>query len=318
MKIKIKDLNPNPYRDMKHYPISKEKVDALVSSIKDTGFWDNILARRKDGEIQLAYGHHRLSALKKSLGLETYVDIPVKDLSDALMIQIMANENMDDWKTTPGVIDETVRVAKEFLESHPDEAKKYGDPAKIKHHTSMGVSFISKFLHWPESRVNFSLERLNLIEEKIIDKEAIEKLPTERAARDFVKAIKETKLPLHKQKAAVEKILDSNRGERNVKDAVIGEKYITPKKKAEYIKKDRVMEFETYAAGLRNDGMDFLDKLRKFRTLKSQIGEFTPGINSKSLDRTLSDIQKQISLIIKHDAHEKNKPTSANTKRITN
>jgi phosphatidylserine/phosphatidylglycerophosphate/cardiolipin synthase-like enzyme len=40
------------------------------------------------------------------------------------MLKIMANENMDDWKLGPKVIDETVRVTKKFLEEHPEEMAK--------------------------------------------------------------------------------------------------------------------------------------------------------------------------------------------------
>lgn len=50
----------------------------------------------------------------------------------------------------------------------------------------MGADLIARFLNWKEFRVGYSLERLHLIDEKIVDKEAVESLPTERAARDFV------------------------------------------------------------------------------------------------------------------------------------
>ena len=65
MKVKIKDLKPNPFRDMKNYPINQEKIQSLTNSINETGFWDNILARKNNGNIEIAYGHHRLVVLKK-------------------------------------------------------------------------------------------------------------------------------------------------------------------------------------------------------------------------------------------------------------
>ena len=36
-----------------------------------------------------------------------------------VMIQMMANENMQEYQTSIVVIDETVRVAKDFLEKYP-------------------------------------------------------------------------------------------------------------------------------------------------------------------------------------------------------
>ena len=37
------------------------------------------------------------------------------------MIQIMANENMEEWTTEVQVIDETIRATKKFLGKHPEE-----------------------------------------------------------------------------------------------------------------------------------------------------------------------------------------------------
>ena len=45
MKIEVKNLEPNPYRNIKKYPFDKEKLKALKTSITETSFWDNILAR---------------------------------------------------------------------------------------------------------------------------------------------------------------------------------------------------------------------------------------------------------------------------------
>jgi ParB/RepB/Spo0J family partition protein len=119
MKIKVSAIRPNPFRHIEKYPILEEKVEALKTSISETEFWDNIVVRRaSEGDkiaYELAYGHHRLEALK-ALGIEE-IDIPVKDIEDAMMLKIMANENMDSWKSNPAVIMETVSAAKEFLDA---------------------------------------------------------------------------------------------------------------------------------------------------------------------------------------------------------
>ncbi len=43
------------------------------------------------------------------------IDIPVRDIDDATMIQIMAEENLN-WSTSPAVMVQTILVAKEFLD----------------------------------------------------------------------------------------------------------------------------------------------------------------------------------------------------------
>ena len=48
----------------------------------------------------------------------------MKDLTDAMMIKIMANENMDQWKMNPGVVMETVSTARDFLDK---ELAKFDD-----------------------------------------------------------------------------------------------------------------------------------------------------------------------------------------------
>ena len=123
------------------------------------GFWDNILARGIDGHVQIAYGHHRLEALKRIKDLTEMVDIPVKTFTDATMIQTMANENMDDWKLGPKVIDETVKVTKKFLEDNPDIYSKYTAVAVYDPHYSKEVCGFSKFLNgnWIPYRVYHSV-----------------------------------------------------------------------------------------------------------------------------------------------------------------
>jgi hypothetical protein len=123
MKVQIKDLEPNPYRDIKNYPMDQIKIETLKNSIEQTGFWDNILARKINGHIQIAYGHHRLEALKLVKKPTDYIDIPIKDLDDATMIQIMANENMEQWETNQYVINESVKVAKDFLDGELKKCK---------------------------------------------------------------------------------------------------------------------------------------------------------------------------------------------------
>lgn len=259
MKVKIKDLYPNPYRDMDNYPINRDKVETLKASIKQTGFWDNIVARNMDGKIQIAYGHHRLTALREALPWDTEVDIPIKDLPDSVMIQIMANENMEEYRTGPAIIDETVRVAKKYLEEHPEEAIKYGDLSKMKHDSSVGRSSISRFLNWPESRVSYSLERLNLERSGMVNRQAINKLPTERSARDFVKAAQKWELPVEEHESVVDEIMRTeNYGFDQVEKVVSEAKYKNKPKerKEEYEREIKIIQFNNYCVSVFGKSVD--------------------------------------------------------------
>jgi len=115
MKVKIKDLKPNPFRDFKNYPRDEEKIVVLMKSVKKTGFWDNLLARRKDGKYEIAYGHHRYVVLKRVFNPEDEVDIPVKELDDWTMIMIMIDENMEEYRADSQVLNEGIKAAFLYL-----------------------------------------------------------------------------------------------------------------------------------------------------------------------------------------------------------
>lgn len=80
-------------------------------------------------------------------------------------------------------------AAKRFLEEHPEEILRLAT-AKIKKPGRVNAQLVKEFLGWKHERVLDCLERLGMMERGDVEPEAIRKLPAERAARDFVKAVK--------------------------------------------------------------------------------------------------------------------------------
>ena len=186
--VAIKDLLPNPFRKIERYPIQRAKVEALKESFQKTTFWDNCVARIKNNQVELAYGHHRRQAL-----LEYYqadpdhkVGIIIRELSDETMIQIMANENMEEWGTNSAVEQETIRTV---VEAYAEGKIKLGQPGfkmakadmryapsfiKGQHVICSGIShpytavLIASFLGWDKQKVQTILAALELIEEGIL------------------------------------------------------------------------------------------------------------------------------------------------------
>lgn len=174
MHVKVRDLHPNPFRHMDRYPIRREKVDALRESLRKTGFWDNVVARQQDGQVQIAYGHHRLVALQEEYGPDRDVNVILRDLDDAQMLQIMANENMEEWGSSVWVEMETVAAV---IQAY-DEGKIELD--KPSAHTVQGLfqtplkqtysaATVADFLGWhdpsgrPSYKVATAIEALDLI-----------------------------------------------------------------------------------------------------------------------------------------------------------
>ncbi len=105
--VSVANLKPNPFRRLEEYPIIREKIDALKESISSTGFWGTIVGRPNGNGVEIAFGHHRLQALKES-GVER-VEIIVRDLSNEQMLKMMARENLEEWGTSAWVELETIR-----------------------------------------------------------------------------------------------------------------------------------------------------------------------------------------------------------------
>jgi hypothetical protein len=175
MQVKVRDLHPNPFRHMARYPIRREKVDALKESLRKTGFWDNVVARQQDGRVEIAYGHHRLVALQEEYGPDREVSVILRDLDDTKMLQIMANENMEEWGNSAWVEMETVSAVIQaydegriVLDQPNPRTKLSGMSRSASGHLYTPVT-VANFLGWhdpsgnPSYKVTTAIEALDLI-----------------------------------------------------------------------------------------------------------------------------------------------------------
>lgn len=159
--VKLKDLHPNPFRHIESYPIRPEKVEELVRSIKTNKWWNNIHARpREKGGFELAYGHHRLAALRKVYKADDEVQIMVAPLTDEQMLRYMAAENVaeagGDALTemhTVGAVIEAHEAGIITLDPPPSKSR----TAYIRHAAVNGedrpytIASVAAFLSWPYS-----------------------------------------------------------------------------------------------------------------------------------------------------------------------
>jgi hypothetical protein len=175
MKYKLKDIKPNPFRNIDNYPINREKVKALRESIGQTGFWDNVVARQNNGHPEIAYGHHRMSALREEYGPSHTIDLILRPLSDEDMIKIMARENMEEWGSNAQIEMETVKaVVLAFAEGRiklqatsRDVECRYA-PSFIKGNAKNAFAYnavtVGSFIGWHPEKVKGALRSLELIE----------------------------------------------------------------------------------------------------------------------------------------------------------
>jgi ParB-like nuclease family protein len=243
IKVAIKDLLPNPHRRIEHYPIKREKVDALKESIGTTEFWDNLVGRKKGDKVEIAYGHHRWNALRELYQGTHEIGINVRDFSDTDMLKIMARENMEEWGSSALVEMETVaavldayREGKIELDSPAGKTASreiryiFHDP-KSKPYSPTSVG---KFLGWLrpsgqiQDKVYWILNALDLIREGLLNEKQLEGLGTDQARSLILEA--------HSRKEARERSAkaDEQKAEQAKKEA---EKAASPAAKEAAIKR---------------------------------------------------------------------------------
>jgi len=231
MRVKVKDLEFNPFRNIKLIPIDKVTVEKLKDSIKDLGLWAGMTARPKNNDLksdkyQIPFGHHRLVAIRE-LGIEE-IEISVNEISDFNMVLMMVQENMTQRGVSVEMINGTIREVKEFLDG---ELAKYDDWDNVNEvinvlfgstrqfqqckRDGVGQTTILKFLKGaiPQWRIASALD---LIKSNDIESEAINILDSTGQVEGFKKAIRkvnkeriergEKPIPKDGQKKLAEKI----------------------------------------------------------------------------------------------------------------
>lgn len=122
VRIALKDFKPNPFKCfIVGGRLDTSKIERLRESIRQTGFWANVVCRRNNqGEYELGYGHKRIEAARLELGPDHILDTPVLDLTDHQMIQMMAMENaLGETESVEAQVD-VVRLARNHLRAHPE------------------------------------------------------------------------------------------------------------------------------------------------------------------------------------------------------
>jgi ParB-like chromosome segregation protein Spo0J len=134
MKIRVKDIEFNPFRNLSLVPIDKVSVDKIKESIETTGrFWSGMEARPKDNDwscskYQIPFGHHRLVAITE-LGYKE-IDLPISEISDSNMVLMMVKENMTQRGLTTEMINGTVEEVKNYLDSELAKYKTWEEAKK--------------------------------------------------------------------------------------------------------------------------------------------------------------------------------------------
>lgn len=130
MKLKINELNPNPFKkEINKGKLSEEQIKKIMSNMKDLGLMGSLPIFKKDNKYYLVNGHHRVEALKRTYGKNFEVEVVVHNYNMSQTLRGMVIENlsqrgMDFREEIPNVeavkkfLMQTVRTADSSKQTH--------------------------------------------------------------------------------------------------------------------------------------------------------------------------------------------------------
>ena len=302
MQIPVRALKPNPFRNIERYPISRDKVDALKRSIKDTTFWDNLLVREApDGKgYEITFGHHRKIALeeliKENPKYPKSIEAQVRDLTDTQMARMMAHENMQEWESSATVEQETIRA---IIEGYADGkitlespngvesggrlrfAPRFGIDPGAHGDRPYTVKTLAGFLGWGESKVEKALSGLSAVEEGVADDEDFHGLSPTAADEVAIAARRIAKETGSKSKA--KKVV----------------KQIAKDVRAGHVSTRGIKTRAEITAGIFDDRAQRLEKISRRQI--PDIDQFAIGI-AGDIDRLFFDRSDEFAAIVEHQA----------------
>ena len=140
------------------------------------------------------------------------------------IFRIRQDAKDERYNRLPVAVDEKIKLVKQFLEENPAVARKTlsSGTSEVKR-LRIGAPMIAKYLGWNLTKVQESLERINLIDKGIVDPNAVYLFPTQASAINFAKAVKKFEVKKEHQVEAAKKLLNSKAyGKKAIEDIMIG------------------------------------------------------------------------------------------------
>jgi hypothetical protein len=118
MKLKLKDLKPNPFKKwVNEGKLDDEQLEKLTSSIKELKMMGAFPVVKREGVYHLVSGHHRLAVMRKLYGSDHEVEVTLHDYDDDHLFRGMVNENLTQRKGEFKEEIENLQAIRHFLKS---------------------------------------------------------------------------------------------------------------------------------------------------------------------------------------------------------
>lgn len=317
MIIKFKDILPNPYRDLVNNPLREETIEDLRSSVRATGFWDNVSVRKaaKAGKFELGFGHHRIEAAKRE-GL-TEANFIVQNWDETKMIKVKHDEDKARKAFDSATMLESVRAVVNALAAGAIPPFTIGDKTK-KETIRCAPSFvagrddartpciipytalhIAEFLGETVKRsdggrqaneaIRTALDALSLIEQKEFSEASLKNVPLDNPSGDTKKMGLIQKVQIKKAQIETRQELTKAQQERSAADAKRREEEVKEReRKAELLRKERVAQAENNAKKIRE-----AETARQEEEARSKRRQETDKVNSARIDARVAEAKER-------------------------
>ncbi len=261
MKYQLKNIVKNPFRDYDINPLNADKIEKLKESIKKTNFWDNVLARPNGDLLELAYGHHRLEALRQIYDDNHTIEVIVLDLDDDEMLQIMMNEN-DDWYGSSANKHEAISSAKKL---HPEYANR-----KIAEFLGIDKRLVESYANVTKAIDNNYIDKNMILEVnnyKNLGTLSNAVMKNEIAKKDISKVYKRSVTYSRKHSLTVEDVTNAYKDIENEK------KYFNNKPKKTEKKEEKFIELHQLISKAKFSVQDAVTQVQNIVALKDSISD---------------------------------------------
>jgi len=118
MKIKINQLNPNPFKEeINGGKLSEITIEKIRANLKEIGLMGSLPVFKKNNKYFLVAGHHRVEALKREFGKNFAVEVTVHNYSNEQALRGMTVENLTQKDSDLKDTAENLAVIRKFLQS---------------------------------------------------------------------------------------------------------------------------------------------------------------------------------------------------------
>lgn len=133
MKIKLRNIKPNPYKkNISKGELNREQIDKIKSNISELGFFGSLPVFKKGDSYHLVSGHHRLQSLKEIYGKDYEVEAVVHDYNEDQIFRGMVVENITQRTNDFMELNENVVAIENYLNNHPEVLSKLRESRNLK------------------------------------------------------------------------------------------------------------------------------------------------------------------------------------------